>query len=249
MLHVGRLISALMTRREWLLFAIGAAGAGVRGDLARQARLPGLTPADREKSLKNLKQIGVALHNYHDAHGRFPPQAILGRDGKPLLSWRVVVLPFLAQQELFARFRCDEPWDSKHNKKLLGVMPDAYATAGTRHGQEQGTFYQGFVGAGAFFESGREVTVADVSDGTVNTLMVVEGTRIVPWTRPDDLSFDEDRPLPELGGLYEGGFHALTCAGEVHFLRKGIDANLLRLAITRNDGEIGVRRRLLGYQK
>jgi len=247
MLHLGRLINAWMTRRKWLLLALGAAGAGARRDLAHRAELPDRTPADREKSVKNLKQIGLALHNYHGANGRFPPQAIVGRDGQPLLSWRVAVLPFLAQKELHARFRCDEPWDSTHNRKLLGAMPDVYAPVAARRWQEQGTFYQGFVGAGAFFEAGRGATVADISDGTVNTLMIVEGARIVPWTRPEDLRFDEKRPLPHLGGVYKWGFHALTCAGEVHFLRKGIDANLLRSAITRNDGEVGVRGRMLSY--
>jgi hypothetical protein len=77
--------------------------------------------------------------------------------------------------------------------------------------------------------------------------MVVEGARIVPWTRPEDLPFDEERPLPHLGGLYERGFHALTCAGEIHFLPKGIDTDLLRSAISRNDGDVGVRRRLLDH--
>jgi Protein of unknown function (DUF1559) len=247
MLHVERLVSGRMTRREWLLFAVGAAGAGASRFLPQQAGFPGATPADREMSVKNLKHIGVAFHNYHAANGRFPAQAILGGDGQPLLSWRVAILPFLAQQELYERFRCDEPWDSEHNKKLLAAMPDAYAPVGPRQRQQR-TFYQGFVGEGAFFELGRGATIADISDGTVNTLMVVEGAKTVPWTRPEDLPFGRERPLPHLGGLYKGGFHALTCAGEVHFLPKKIDTDLLCSAISRNDGEVGVRRRLLEYR-
>jgi hypothetical protein len=159
----------------------------------------------------------------------------------------VAILPFLGHQELLTRFRCDEPWDSRHNKKFLGATPDAYATVGARYRRQQGTFYQGFVGSGAFFEAGRGATVADITDGTVNTLMVVEGARTVHWTSPEDLPFDQDDQLPRLGGLYEGAFHALTCAGEVLFLQDRIDRNLLRSAIARNDGEVGVRRRLLGY--
>jgi hypothetical protein len=247
MLHVGRQISARMTRRQWVVLTMSATCAGAIRVVAPQAGLLGPTPANRENSVKNLKQIGRALHKYRDTNGRFPPQAIVGRDGEPLLSWRVAILPFLGHQELFTRFRCDEPWDSKHNKKLLDATPDAYAPVGARYGRQQGTSYQGFVGTGAFFEAGRGATIADITDGTVNTLMVVEASRIVRWTSPEDLPFDQDDPLPRLVGLYEGGFHALTCAGEVHFLRDAIDKNLLRSAIARNDGEVGVRRRLLGY--
>jgi hypothetical protein len=260
-----------MTRREWLVLAIGAAFAKPRRLLAHQEALPDLTLADRQETAGNLKLIALALYNYHQANGQFPPQAILGSDGQPLLSWRVAILPFLAQQEfyswfrrdepwdsehniqpflaqqkLYARFRTDEPWNSIHNKKLLRSMPDVYAPVVTRRRHEAGTFYQGFVGAGTVFERGRRVTYFDITDGPQNTLSVVEGPSPVPWTKPEDLRFDKEGPLPSLGGHNEQGFHALTCDGSVHFFRKDIDTNLLRSAITRNDGEAVVQQWWLG---
>jgi hypothetical protein len=81
---------------------------------------------DRKKSENNLKQLALAMHNYHDVNGRFPPAASRGADDKPLLSWRVMILPYLEQEALYKEFNMDEPWDSEQNKKLLAKMPDIY---------------------------------------------------------------------------------------------------------------------------
>ena len=89
-----------------------------------------------EQRVANLKALGVALHDFHDASGRLPPQAIVGKEGQPLLSWRVAVLPFLAQRELYARFRLDEPWNSPHNK--VAHSHDAADIRPGRRGQERG---------------------------------------------------------------------------------------------------------------
>ena len=75
----------------------------------------------------NLKQVGLAMYNYREAHGRFPAPAIQGPDGKPLLSWRVAILPYLSENELYQSFKLDEPWDSPHNKPLLERMPQLFA--------------------------------------------------------------------------------------------------------------------------
>jgi len=102
----------------------------------------------------NLKRIGLALYNYHDALVHFPPAAITGKDGKPLLSWRVAILPYLVdydsrpQDDLFKVFRLDEPWNSPHNKALLERMPAVFASSGGRSGQPFTTAYRGFVSPG-----------------------------------------------------------------------------------------------------
>src|SRR4051794_35047430 len=75
----------------------------------------------------NLRQIGLAMHNYHDRHGQFPAIAVFDDRGRPLLSWRVTVLPFMGQGPLYQKFRLNEPWDSPHNKALLGEMPMEFA--------------------------------------------------------------------------------------------------------------------------
>ena len=86
----------------------------------------------------NLKQVGLAMHNHPKADGRFPAPAIQGPDGKPLLSWRVAILPYLEENELYLSFKLDEPWDSPHNKPLLERMPYLYASVPRPPGQRAG---------------------------------------------------------------------------------------------------------------
>ena len=75
--------------------------------------------ARRSQCVNNLKQIGLAMHNYHAQQNKFPGAAITNKQGKPLLSWRVAILPLLDQQGLYEKFKLDEPWDSPHNRALL----------------------------------------------------------------------------------------------------------------------------------
>jgi RNA polymerase sigma factor (sigma-70 family) len=93
------------------------------------AQHPNASPAQRARSMNNLKQILLAMHNYHDANGNMPHD-ITDKDGKPMLSWRVAILPYIEQDNLFKQFKLDEPWDSDHNKKLLALMPSTYRTPG-----------------------------------------------------------------------------------------------------------------------
>jgi hypothetical protein len=189
------------------------------------------------RAANNLKQIGLALHNYHDVHNAFPPQAIYDKDGKALLSWRVAVLPYLDQNELYKQFRLDEPWDSEHNKKLLAKIPPAYVSPQGKASAVGGTFYQVLLGKMAFFEGKRGIKIGDVVDGLSNTLMVVEAPTDVPWTKPDDIPFDPDGKLPKVGGLFEPGFNALFGDGSVRFLSKDLKPEKLKALITRNGGE------------
>src|SRR5207253_5726964 len=86
--------------------------------------------AGREELTNNLKQIAIAFHNYASAHrDHFPAAAIYSKDGKPLLSWRVALLPYLEQDNLYKQFKLDEPWDSEHNKKLIARMPKVFASS------------------------------------------------------------------------------------------------------------------------
>jgi len=82
--------------------------------------------ARRSQCTNNLKYIGIALWNYHEVHGCLPPAAITDKDGKPLLSWRVAILPYSEHEKLYAKFHLDEPWDSPHNIALLDSMPASY---------------------------------------------------------------------------------------------------------------------------
>jgi len=202
--------------------------------------------ARRAQSVNNLKQIGLALHNFHSANNHFPAD-IRGKDGKPLLSWRVQLLPFLEQGGLFNEFRRDEPWDSPHNKALLERMPAPYAVP-TTPAEPGTTFYRGFTGTGTVFDPkvSEGIRIANITDGTSNTIAVVEAKEAVPWTKPDsDLSFENDPKLEriralrsELGGHFAGGFNTLFCDGSVRFIRETVSLATLRALITRNGGEV-----------
>ncbi len=110
--------------------------------------------ADDIRSRNNLKQIALAMINFSDANGFMPPPAICGKDGKPLLSWRVAILPYIEQGNLYNQFKLDEPWDSPNNKPLLARMPKIYAPIRGKTKQPYSTFYQVFVGPGAPFQVG-----------------------------------------------------------------------------------------------
>jgi RNA polymerase sigma factor (sigma-70 family) len=196
------------------------------------------------RSAGNLRKIAKGIHTYVEAEKRFPPPAIYGRDGSPLLSWRVAILPYIGEKELYAQFHLDERWDGAHNKALLKKMPKVYepvaapSTAGT-------TYYQGFNGKGAFFDEPRGIPpVKDdnpflaIRDGTVNTLMVVEAATPVPWTKPEDVKYTPGKPAPKLGGQFRDGFTALTADGYTRFIKTSIDPKLLDALITHNGGEV-----------
>jgi RNA polymerase sigma factor (sigma-70 family) len=192
--------------------------------------------APRRQSAENLKKIGIAFHNYHDTLTTLPARAIYGKDGKPLLSWRVALLPYLDQQELYQQFKLDEPWDSEHNKKLLDRMPEVFRSPAAQT-KAPATPYQVFTGQGAPFHEDKGLRLTQFADGTSNTILVVEAGRAVPWTRPDDLAFDV-RALPKLGGVVKDGFHALMADGAVRFFPNGTDQQVLRAAITYAGGEL-----------
>jgi prepilin-type processing-associated H-X9-DG protein len=218
--------------------SVGAAAVGVA--LLLPATQKVREAASRMQGSNNLKQIGLAMHMYHDIHGSFPPQ-----DGKlnPLakgggLSWRVHILPHIEQEPLYREFKLDEPWDSEHNKKLIARMPKTYVSplAAAPEGQ---TYYKSFVGDGAFFEPGRRLRMTDFTDGTSNTIMAVEGGQPVIWTKPDDISFTKDIDPKTLYLAGNPRVNVLMVDGSVtNKDMSRIPAQTLRRAIIRNDGEV-----------
>ncbi len=192
--------------------------------------------AQKAQSSNNLKQIALAFHIYHDTNRHLPGPAILSKDGKPLLSWRVAILPFIEQGALYKEFKPDEPWDSEHNKKLLEKMPKLYEPTRGKTKQPYTTYYQGFQGPGTALEPKAELTLRSFTDGTSNTILVVDAGEPVPWTKPQDISFDPKAKLPKLTGPFPDGFYAAWADGSVRWISNRYDPATLRLAIIRNDG-------------
>jgi hypothetical protein len=195
--------------------------------------------ARRVTSINNLKQIGLAMHNYGAANHTFPPAYIADKNGKPLLSWRVLVLPYLEGGELAKEFHLDEPWDSEHNKKLITRMPSAFRSpTSTVFGQGK-TNYLTVRGEDTIFSGEKPSTFASIRDGLSNTIMTVEvsDAKAVIWTKPDDFEPDEDNPIKGLVGLQSGGFIAGLADGSVRFISSSIDPKVLKALFTKNGRE------------
>ena len=205
--------------------------------------------ARRTQGMNNLKQIGLAMHNYHEVHRAFPPAYSIDDEKKPLLSWRVHLLPFLEEQALYKQFRLDEPWDSQHNRALVDQMPQVFQAPGAKR-EDGRTNYLAPRGERTIFvpprenQAGREMPVGtgmrDITDGTSNTIAVVEASDAlaVIWTKPDDYEYDPRQPLDGLVGLREGGFMALLTDGSVRFVSALVDPQTLNALYTRNGGEV-----------
>ena len=196
--------------------------------------------AQNTQSMNNLKQLALAMWNYYDSQNHhFPAAATYDPNGKPLLSWRVYILPYIEEDQLFRQFHLDEPWDSPHNKPLIEKMPAVFHSPKSK--AEKGkTNYLVAVGNGALYATARdEPKVEDVKDGTSHTIMVVEvdDEHAATWTRPDDYAFDPKDPKKGIGPLHGGGFNAAFCDGSVRYFSGSIDPKTLSALFTRAGGE------------
>jgi len=145
-----------------------------------------------QRSKNNLKVLALAMHTYHDVYDRFPPAAYRDKSGKPLLSWRVAMLPYVDEQDLYNRFRLDEPWDSPHNKELIAKIPDVYAPRSEQLRAAGKTQYVVPLGEKTIFSAPEGLPIKEILDGTSNTILIIEADepQAVIWTRPDDLAVD-----------------------------------------------------------
>jgi prepilin-type processing-associated H-X9-DG protein len=217
------------------------------------------TASGRAQSSNNLKQIALALHNYHDVHTHFPSN-IRGKDGKPLLSWRVAILPYLEHSPLYEQFHLDEPWDSEHNKALIAKMPASLASPalGAEKRNQGLTSYLAPLtrkpgtpakppapapGAGptveeAIFDDPAGISFNKITDGTANSIMVLEAhpKHAIAWTKPDDLVIDPKDPFVRLAGQPNDGFNAAFADGSVRFISTSVDPKVFWWMILMNDG-------------
>ncbi|MCA9065278.1 MAG: DUF1559 domain-containing protein [Planctomycetaceae bacterium] len=199
-------------------------------------------PGHSLRVAESLENIGRAWHEYEQLIGTFPvgpPEATrtpdaYGPDGRPLLSWRVAILPLLGEEKLFRRFRLNEPWDSRHNKALLDQMPSVYQTDPALDAGY--TTLLAVAGNGTLTENGLGTSARDCTDGLSNTIAVicVDSTHAVPWTQPVDWQFTSERPFEGLD-LDRQSIDVLCADGRVHQLEKP-DAAAMRGFCLRNDG-------------
>ncbi len=214
----------------------------VGNDVARSADRRNLTLAQ-----SRLDQIGAAIFRFHQVHGRLPvgdQPPLQYRDGKPLLSWRVHLLPFLREQKLYEQFHLNEPWDSEHNLKLVTKIPHVYASP--HDGGLQGkTVYLAPSGEGTVFGAQQAIGFADISDGLRQTVLVVQAgsDQAVPWTQPGDLVSLEANPSQLLGNFGKR-LSVLFADGRVYHLDPRIDQRTLQILFHYKDGQRLDRRQL-----
>ena len=138
----------------------------------------------------NLKMIGLALHNYHDEHGCFPPACLTDTSGRPMHSWRVLLLPYLEQQDLYNRYDFSEPWDGPNNRLLAAEIPRVYCCPSDPQARSSfATSYLAVVGPATMWHADTGVAFREVTDGSRYTLLVVESNNSgILWMEPRDLT-------------------------------------------------------------
>ncbi|HVK07299.1 MAG TPA: DUF1559 domain-containing protein, partial [Gemmataceae bacterium] len=170
------------------------------------------SPFVRAQTANELKQIGLAIHNYEAANGHLPAD-ITDAAGKPILSWRVHLLPYLEQEAVYKQLRLTEPWDSEHNKKVTAAAAPVFRGPGGGR-----TVYLAVTGKGTGFpQDGSKLKVADFTDGLSNTILAVEANEesAVPWAKPADLAADPKQPTKGLERPGRATFAALFADGSV----------------------------------
>ncbi len=182
----------------------------------------------------------MAVANYHETFGCFPPAYVVDRQGKPMHSWRVLILPFMEQKELYDAYDFAEPWDGPNNRKLASRIGSIYLRSGLDSGQAQTTSFVAVVGPQTAWPGSRPMTRKELGDGLSQTLVVVE----VPdgrfrWMEPRDLEFDRMSFRINGGsksglGSRLGGARVVSADGTLRTLPDDFDPNTLRAMLTAN---------------
>lgn len=202
-------------------------------------------PASPRTQCRNsLKQIGLALQNYHDTYGSFPPAYIADANGKPMHSWRVLILPFMDLPGVYRQYRFDEPWDSPHNLQLVERFTGDVFHCPSDSAPGRFTNYVAVVGQKTAWPGATSLALSQIADGPANTILLVEysGGDIL-WTEPRDLDYSS-MPLmlnPARGAGVSSAHrvraHVLMSDGSAHYLDNSTDPEQLRRMLERDDGE------------
>lgn len=216
--------------------------AAPRGPIFRTAD-PRTAPL-RAAAEKNMKEIVLGLHNFEATYTAFPA-GYADKTGKLGLSWRVAILPFIEQDNLFRQFKLDEPWDSEHNRKLIPLMPKTFAPP--NESTNGYTFARGFTGPNTWLPPLQQparpgqlvfgAKILNITDGTSNTALVADAGDAVIWSKPDEMAFGPNS-VPKFGGVFESGTIVGLADASVRLVRKGADPGLWPKLIQINDGGI-----------
>ncbi len=202
--------------------------------------------ARRSQCSNNLKQIALAFHNYHDCYNTLPPAYIPDENGKPKHSWRVLILPFIEQSALYERYNFDESWDSPNNLAVTNTVIPVYSCPSDLAGNTvpTQTNYMVITGPKTIFDGGKAASFRDITDGTSNTLLVVEVAGSgVNWAEPIDLDASKitfpigARNPNSTGSYHPGGLQVAMCDGAVRFISNSLAKAMWDALITKAGGE------------
>ena len=202
---------------------------------------------DRASSIRNLEKIAKALNAYAADHGSYPPQATRDANNSPLLSWRVLILPYLGEEELYDQLRLDLPWSDPDNMRVADDMPAVYQHPNSNeNGLYRESAYYLIIGPGTLFPPAGPLGPDGLVDDPAQTILLTEGTPLVPsgmWTEPIDLEFAKmsgqigSNPGLDPGGLLEQGAAIATVDGRGHVIDDTMMPSIFRALVTPSGGE------------
>jgi hypothetical protein len=238
------LLAIAVYRRSWDLLSsliiIGVVGLCLFPALkGSRGRSPGF------QCLCNLKQLGYALQGYESDYGSFPPAYIADKNGKPMHSWRVLILPYLEKKDLYKRYRFDEPWNGPNNRKLEKEMPKEFRCPNQPAGRHPyATSYVAVVGSNTVWRHNRSVKVREIKDGTSHTVLLVEiADSGIHWMEPRDLEYP---PMPTkvnpasgqgISNHHSGVANAALVDGSISTLSEELQPEKIKALLSIDGGE------------
>jgi hypothetical protein len=196
--------------------------------------------------LNQLQQISLAVHCYAQAYHCLPPAYIADHDGHPLLSWRVLILPYLGENDVFKKVRLNEPWDSPHNREVFqkATGPNYYFHCCSATSPECDTSYVMVVGRNMTSDGPHSVRLGDIKDGASNTILLVEIKNSgIHWAEPRDLAFDSmsfrvnDPNWKGVGSYHNGVAHVALCDASIRSINDNFEPRVLKSLLTINGSE------------
>ena len=243
--------SQLRQRSEFRLLAMRAGGLAIGVMLFSFIMLYGFWPTfkgikerrDAINCMSNLQRIALALNAYANDHGTYPTPTVMDAAGKPLYSWRVLLLPYLDEASLYSRFKLDEPWNSAHNAQLVPMCPALYISPASSGNVSQANYVL-ITGPGTIFPSTGPLKPTQISDGLSQTLLVVETNNMInEWSKPFDIDIAKlnlsigASGTHKIGGTHSEGATAAFADGQPAWLSVDLPSTIVDSAITPKGNE------------